>query len=206
MDFAELKAGVKEISEIASSVPEQFRERCFELLLSSLLTQQSPDAKNNERETKATEVEQSISNQNQDTPKGTSIPMTTQLRLLMKKTGVTAQELDKVVMYDKQEVHFIREPHDVGISTGQMEWSLLLALKNAILNDAMSTDPEDVRSICQEKGFYDKTNFATNFKSAKSAKLFKSTLAPQGEAQPLSSEGQDALGKLIKRLASEATQ
>ena len=206
MDFKDLKTAVKEISEIAASVPEQFRDKCFELLLSSLLSETRPAEPADEKQSKRTEDEANTSQQVLDVAKSTTIPMTTQLRLLMKKTGVTTQELDKILMYDNQEVHFIKEPHDIAISAGQMEWSLLLALKNAILKDSLSTDPEDVRSICQEKGFYDKANFATNFKSAKSARLFKSTLVPQGEAQPLSSDGQDALGRLIKRLASEASQ
>ena len=37
MDFDRLKAEIKEIAEIAQSVPEQFRSRCFELLLANLL-------------------------------------------------------------------------------------------------------------------------------------------------------------------------
>jgi hypothetical protein len=34
MDYRQLKADVKEIAEIAASVPEQFRDKCFEILLS----------------------------------------------------------------------------------------------------------------------------------------------------------------------------
>jgi hypothetical protein len=37
MDYAQLKDSVKEIAEIAASVPEQFRDKCFELLLTNLL-------------------------------------------------------------------------------------------------------------------------------------------------------------------------
>ena len=205
MDYDKLKVDVKEISEIAASVPEQFRDKCFELLLVSLLGQHR-SADRDSAIDKDESDKSNISKKNYESDKGTknSLPMTTQLRLLMKKTGVTADELDKVVMYDNEEVHFIKEPHDVSISTGQLEWALLLGLKNAILKDSMSADPEDVRSICQAKGFYDKTNFATNFKSTKNAKMFKSALVPQGPAEPLSSDGQDSLGKLIKRLASES--
>jgi hypothetical protein len=203
MDYEQLKTGVKEIAEIAASVPEQFRDKCFEILLSTLLRQQLP-AERREEVKEKTPDKPDNSTGGADKVLKSNIPMTTQLRLLMKKTEVTVEELDRVLMYDKEEVHFVKEPHDVGIATGQMEWALLLALKNAILKDSMSADPEDVRSICQAKGFYDKANFATNFKSAKNAKLFKTVLAPQGPAEPLSSDGQDALGRLIKRLAGES--
>ena len=37
MDFKQLKSGIKEVSEIASSVPEPFRDKCFETLLNALL-------------------------------------------------------------------------------------------------------------------------------------------------------------------------
>lgn len=87
-----------------------------------------------------------------------------------------------------------------------MEWALLLALKSAILKDSLSTDPEDVRSVCQDKGYYDKANFAGVFKAPRNAKLFRKALVKQGPPEPLSSEGQDALGELVKRLASEGDQ
>jgi len=38
MDYAQLKDSIKEIAEIAASVPEQFRDKCFELLLTNLLS------------------------------------------------------------------------------------------------------------------------------------------------------------------------
>lgn len=200
MTYDELKSSVKEISEIAASVPEKFRDKCFELLLANLLKNESGSQADKGKD----DTDKGKLDVKDDKGAKSSIPMTTQLRLLMKKTGVTTEELEKLIMYDSSDVHFIKEPHDVGIAKGQNEWALLLALKNAIVNDSLTTDPEDVRSLCQEKGFYDKANFATNFKSAKYAKLFKSALVPQGAAEPLSSEGQDELGKLIKRLASEA--
>jgi hypothetical protein len=185
MDFKELKDSVKDIAEVAASVPERFRDKCFELLLSSLMARNGPTEHQEEEKTEKPAKNDGSKNDanNQKTP--SNIPMKTQLRLLMKKTQVTADELDKVLMYDNEDVHFVKEPHDVGISTGQMEWALLLALKNAILKDSMTADPEDVRSICQAKGFYDKANFATIFKKAKNAKLFKSALVPQGPAESL---------------------
>jgi hypothetical protein len=205
MDYDHLKAGVKEIAEIAASAPEAFRQKCFELLLTTLL-QQETGASNGEKKTNITAApggSQDDNKKNRGGVTSTTIPMTTQLRLLMKKTEITADDLDKVLLYDNGDVHFVKEPHDTGISTGQMEWALLLALKNAIVKDSMSTDPEDVRSVCQAKGFYDKANFAATFKKPKSAVLFKAALVPQGPAEPLSGDGQDALGNLIKRLAGE---
>ena len=213
MEYEQLKEEVRQIADIAGSVPEQFRDRCFELLLSNLIGRQGHAG-----ESSVFPVVQEVKNPD---PLGedpqpnalsggsstSTIPMTTQLRVLMRKTVVTSGEIDKILMYESKdggEVHFIREPHDVAVIVGQMEWALLLALKRVILKDSLSVDPEDVRSVCQEKGFYDTANFAANFKKANYAKLFKGPMLSQGEAQQLSGEGLDALGKLIKRLAGES--
>ncbi len=199
MNYDKLKDGVKEIAEVAASVPERFQDKCFELLLSRLLRQDNGEEKPDRNKEPDSADANKISNKDKD--KDGKIPTTTQLRVLMKKTSVTEDDLNKIILFDNGEVHFIKEPKPKGVTTGQMEWALLLALKNAITKNALTTDPEDVRSVCQEKGYYDKGNFAGTFK--RNAKLFKKALAVQGPAEALSSDGQDALGELVKRLASE---
>jgi hypothetical protein len=201
MDYAQLKDSVKEIAEIAASVPEQFRDKCFELLLTNLLRENDGDGTTGDDKNKK---EERKSPEDETKPKGDGVPITTQLRVLMKKTDVTKEEIDKILLYDNKAVHFIKEPSTKGVTTGQMEWALLLALKNAIENDSLATDPEELRSVCQDKGYYDKTNFSGVLKQERNAKLFRKALVKQGPAEPLSSDGQDALGELIKRLATEA--
>ena len=87
------------------------------------------------------------------------------------------------------------------IARGQIEWALLLALKNGIEKNSISVDPEDVRSVCIAKGFYDKKNFATNFKKEGNAKYFSGPMVPQGASQQLSTDGQTELGKLLETLS-----
>lgn len=204
MDIEKLKAQVKEIGGIANSVPEPFREKCFELLLSQLIKEAAPRV--GERGAGAAAGGDAGDSPTDEVESGSgTIPMTTTLRLFTKKTGVSVDELEKVLMFDEGEVHFIREPDSGAVSKGQIEWALLLALKNGIENDRLAADPEAVRSIVQEKGYYDKGNFASNFKKPGYAKLFKKALAPQGEAEPLTGDGQEALAKLIKRMAGTAT-
>lgn len=124
----------------------------------------------------------------------------------MQRTGVTDDELERVLMVEDGEVHFVREPSHGIVAKGQIEWALLLALKQAILENEFSADPEDVRSICQDKGYYDKKNFATNFKKATTASYFKNPLEPQGARQTLTPEGQTALGQLVKRLSGNSQE
>jgi len=42
MEYEELKDEITAIAEIAAGVPEAFRERCFDLLLTHLLQSQKP--------------------------------------------------------------------------------------------------------------------------------------------------------------------
>lgn len=200
MDFKQLKSSIKEIAEIASSVPEQFRDKCFDALLSALLAGERPAPK------EFGEMKEPLKQDDQTKRRAGSstVTMNSQLHLLLRKTGVTEEELNKVVFAENDEVHFVQEPHPGKVWEGQLEWSLLIGLKNAILKNALEADPEEIRSKCIDAGFYDKANFAANFRSRKFKKLFKATLISQGKAVALTPAGQEALGGLIKRLAGEA--
>ena len=82
------------------------------------------------------------------------------------------------------------------------QWALLLALTNALLKNSFIVDPEDLRSVCQDKGFYDQANFAAALKGSM-AKLFKAPLVTNGSPQQLSSEGQEQLAAVIRSLAGK---
>ena len=206
MEYEDLKKEVKVIAEIADSVPEAFKERCFEVLLQNLLASvvhQEKPAQQSPAKTGATEEQQ-----NNSTPKGDGggLPTPSQIKVFMQKTKTTAADLAKVVMYEDGTVHFIQEPIGNKVARGQVEWALLLALKKGIEKNVLEVDPEEVRSICQEKGFYDASNFSTNFKGAATAKLFQGAMEKQGAAQKLSNDGFTELGKVVKEFAARATQ
>jgi hypothetical protein len=192
MDYNKLKDEIKDIAEIAGTVPEPFREKCFELLLSNLLgaahTQPQGGKDLAEVPTAPPPTEPA------------HLPIPTQLRIFMTRTGIAEDHLGAILMVAEGEVHFIREPRPKKISKGQKDWALLLALRNCILGKTLSVDPEDVRSICQDKGYYDRANFAAVFKRPKVAALFKGPMEAQGKAQQLTKEGEDELAKVILSL------
>jgi len=195
MDYDRLKGELREMVSVTENVPEPYRVKLFEILLNNYLTGAAERAAGASNGAVTTDGASSrVRNQTLTVP--------TQVRVFMQRTGVTAEELASVVLHDDGQLHFLREPRSVSIAQGQIEWALLVALKNGFENDSLSTDPEAVRSVCQEKGFYDKANFASNFKTARSAKLFKRPLEPQGQPQSLTVDGQHALAKLIKTLAA----
>jgi len=191
MDYSKVKDEIKEIVDIAECVPDRFKEKCFELLLSNFLSSISlgtpPEKITKDIVTPSTKIQ---------------IPITTQLRLFMKKTKITEDELKSILMFADGDVHFIKEPETTKVIDGQMQWAMLLALKNCILNNSLSVDPEDVRSICQEKGYYDSANFAAHFKRKKYAKLFKGPMKRQGDPQALTNEGYIELANVIRSLTT----
>lgn len=199
MDYAKLKLEIKEISDIAEAVPEPFRLRCFETLLDRLLASETPPVSPPVIVPPVPPVTPGVQ---PPAPVGVAFSIPTQLRLLMQRTNLTEEEIRKVVLMADGDVHFIKEPTGKKITEGQMDWALLLALKNCILNDSLTVDPETVRSVCQEKGFYDRANFAANFKRAAYAKFFKGAMEPQGSAQGLTIEGQAELASLVRELST----
>lgn len=199
MDYGRIKKEIKEIAEISSGVPEAFRERCFEILLENLLAE-SKEASPPSNPVHKENPPPAKNNIDPGKPAGQSIPIPAKVRVFMQRSGVTDDDLQALFLFEDEELHFIKEPAATAVAVGQIEWALLIALKNGILKNDMSCDAESVRSICQEKGYYDRKNFTAIFKRTANAKLFNSPLEPQGDAQALSNDGQVALGKIVKSL------
>jgi hypothetical protein len=181
MDYLTLKKEIKEIVEIADSVPEAFKEKCFEVLLNHLIT-------GSLKPLPPTDLGRATADSGLQPTEMLDLPMTAQLRVFMQRTGISEDEIKSMLLFSENDVHFVREPVPKKVAAGQIQWALLLALKNCILNNELSVDPEDVRSVCQEKGFYDAANFSATFKTPKNAKLFKGLMEAQGEAQFLRSQ------------------
>ncbi|TMQ27298.1 MAG: hypothetical protein E6K65_14190 [Nitrospirae bacterium] len=193
MDYEHLKEEIKYIVEIAASVPEAFREKCFELLLNNLLSGKAAKA----------QIIPTATTAPVPPPASTSaIPLHAHVKAFMRRKGITSDQIESIVMLEDGDIHFLKEPAHGQAAKGQVDWALLLALKNGILNNTLKVDPEEVRSMVQEKGFYDPANYAANFKKPKYAAFFRAALEPQGEPQSLSGEGETALAELIKALAS----
>lgn len=203
MDYGRLKTELKEISEIASKVPEPFREKTFTVLLERLVADLNPASGKPSREKESPDPPAEPKTGGSPGPTN-QLKLPAPIRVWMTRTGVTPSELAAVVTVEDDEVHFIREPSAKGIAQGQIEWALLLALKEGLTGNNLTVDPEAVRSIIQEKGFYSSANFTKYFRTPKNARLFRGTLVAQGEARSLTTEGQNALGALVKALASSS--
>ncbi len=78
---------------------------------------------------------------------------------LLQRTTISEATLGRVLSFVDGEIHFIHEPKPANVATGQIEWTLLAALKNAIENNSFTVDGNDVKRLCDEKGFLDPSNF-----------------------------------------------
>lgn len=190
-----------EIVEIAQTVPEPFRERCFDVLLNALLNESN--AKPPQRITPP-DPNTLAAVPEPPTPPAAGmttgeLPLKGQMHLFMKRTGISEETLSKVVSYVDGEIHFIHDPKPANLAAGQIEWSLLSALKNAIENNVFSLDGDQIKQICDEKGFLDAKNFWAIFR--RNDKLFAKALTSADPRQVLSGDGQAELAKLIESLA-----
>ena len=193
MDYEYLKDEIKNISKIAESVPEEFKSKCFEILLTNLISKKTLPKKDRD--------ERNGNNGVNDGEEGESLTLNPVIRRLLKNNNIDEDMLSQVISYDGNEVKFLVDPEPTSKTQGQLEWSLLLALKNGFEKSSFETDPEDVRSICQEKDLYDKTNFASIFKTSNFSDYYSGNLRAQGSHQILNSDGRVALAKLIEKLS-----
>jgi hypothetical protein len=162
-------------------------------------THHRPTDENKEKEREKEKRDEDTDNNKRDS---SNLNLRGEVKAFMRRRDVTQEQMESLVMIEDGEVHFIKEPSHGEAKKGQNEWALLLALKNALLNNTFKADPEDVRSIAQEKGYYNPANFANYFKGDKYGAYFKEVLKSQGPAQPLTPEGEKALAELIKSLTA----
>lgn len=203
-NFDSIREQVREISRISAAVPEEFRLKCFELLMTHLL--KSPGGV-------PLELASRVALPGSPTPtpsepiKSTAgysgaPPMNSLLTAFVRKIGVSNEQFRRVVGYVHGNVVFVREPAGDRGAPAQLEWALLVALKSGIVKGSFLVDPEEVRLVCQEKGVFDRRTFSTVFR--RYAEMFRAPPEPGGKPQPLSSKGIAALGTLVKELVDEA--
>jgi len=195
MDYEKLQVELKRIVELTEALPESYRIKCFEILLNNLLYEERADRLG------AARIKPADKDLHGGKDEETRLPLTAQLRVFMMRNKITDEVLNSVCFYADNQAHFIKEPPAPSVAEGQIQWALLLALKGAIEANSFSVDPEAVRSVCQDKGFYDSTNFSSVFKRESYKKLFKGLLEPQGEPQQISLDGEAELASLLRLMA-----
>lgn len=199
VDFEKLSASIPRIVEIVSSVPEPFKERAFDALLEGAITDAKP------------KVHAPPTKREEQPPKGErkgsgevaieGFP-TLQRHFVawMKKFDVSADELETVIEFDGDTIHYARPPDTKVKAQAQIAWSLLLALEQGIKSDVLEVTYETVQAKTKDEDCYDSSNFANNFNNNKG--VFRAGVPKKGEgAKRLSGDGEKQLAELVKSLA-----
>lgn len=197
--YEKLREEIPKINSVVELVPEPFRIKCFEVLLNHFLQSlQEPPAAPAAPPPAPEAVPPIVA----APPLAVKMVIPAKIRAFLKRHNLDEESMEKLVLAEGEEVHFIREPRNVPNAAAQIHWALLLGLRSALLGGTFDVDPEAVRSICIEKGFYDKANFAAIFKRKQNTKLFKAEMIPQGPATSLSDDGEEELANLIRSLTA----
>lgn len=177
------------IVELANSVPEGYRQKCFELLLADALRVkqpfiQSPPNENNGAELPAvTKPQQPL-----------ILPI--DVRAFLSQYGLDESVLWKFFLRDGEEIRPIYKLKATQKGTAQIHHALMQTLENAIIKGQFQVEVEALRTRCIDQKCYDQSNFKNNLKN--NAKLFKSI----DNEQPLSlsPDGKSDLAELLEQL------
>lgn len=206
MDFEQLKKDVKEIAEVAGGVPEQFRDRTFDLLLTEYLRGSSvalgrpesplpsePLGEHEAAEEPASETTDDISVSD----------LHTKTKKFLKDNGLTLTEVNELFYKEGDEILPLYE--DLGttqLSESQLRIALLQAFRHALPTGDFQFSGEAVRTEAKQRKAYDMPNFATNFKShAKNFDGFEKYDKKSPNIR-LSPAGKKRLASLIKEVTS----
>ena len=190
MDYQAIQSELERIVEISSSLPQAYRTRCFEVLLSHFLTKDKSRAgASKDITTPQAALEPALADE---------LPQVVQA--FLDQHGISMPELKAVVDCGQGQVRFLREPTPSTAAQGQREWALLLALRNGLLFNRLEVGLGAIRRACKEKGCYDRANFVATFRRRKTSKLFSGSLPYTAKPHALSQPGQAHLAALIRSL------
>ena len=202
-----LKQKIMEIVAIAKDCPENFQEKCFELLLADYLQQCHPKASSGGEDGKQpehTDNESKKENEGKKIPKQEDIAETNlhvKARQFLKKSSLTVKDINQ--LFYKEEGDF-KPLYDDLKTTKASESQIRVALLHALLKGMHTGDfefnGESVREEVQARKCYDISNFAAHFK--KNEELFEG-FTKYDKLNPtikLSAAGKAKLAEVIKEI------
>lgn len=180
---------LKQIVELANGVPQDYKAKCFELLLNhALSTIQLPDAPILPKTPKI------------DTPpkQHAQFIVPIDIKALLSQYSLDETKLWKLFFVDGGDLRAIYKIDTVKKSKAQIQFALLMSLQNALHSGQFQVDVESLRAKCIEQKCYDSTNFMNNLKNNK--KLFKTV--DKDQPLVLSPDGKSELADIIEELSA----
>lgn len=145
MDYQKLRNELKEIVSTAESVPEKYREMCFEILFGRLVKNipTSPEGKGKQAD--------------ETLPTGTKKP--------------TASDYENIIAIEGDAVKIIQNPPGKKTAEKNVNLALLYLYGKELLGQKEAKFSE-IRNLCEEHSCLDSPNFAKNLKREKSYFIF----------------------------------
>src|ERR1017187_9285706 len=175
------KEKLKSIVDLSESVPDQYRLICFEILLRDHLmvdykSTKDEEEKKNESETKKTKEDK----------KNFIIPL--DVKAFLGQFGLAEEIICKLFLTEGDEARPIYTIKETKKSKTQIQYSLLMALENALKSGKFQVGIEELRQKCIDQKSYDTINFMTILKT--NNKYYKSIekdqpliLSPEGKSE-----------------------
>lgn len=180
---------LQQIVELANSVPEEYRQKCFELLLANKLQTKHPSAPKPPEENKGAETPPV------DKPQQPFV-LPIDVRAFLSQYGLSESVLWKNFLRDGDEIRPIYQLKVTQKGATQIQHALMQSLENAIIKGQFQVDIEALRTRCIEQKCYDSPNFKKHLKN--NAKLFKSI--EDDQPLSLSPDGKSDLAELLEQL------
>jgi hypothetical protein len=178
---------LKKIVELANTVPEEYRQKCFELLLT--------------RSLHGTPLSTPLVPPSTPPTPPTSLPLDKPFILPIDvKAFLSQYKIDETVLWR----HFHTEGDQIRPiyhikahkkARAQIEHALMMALESALTTGKFQVIPDALRQRCEEMKCYD-TNYSRNLK--KNSKIFKAV--GNDELLTLSPDGKSELAELLESL------
>jgi len=179
---------LQEIVRLANSVPEEYRQKCFELLLSRSL--ESMELPQNGRPPAPVAAKQPARQENLNLP--------IDVKAFFNQHRLDLNTISSLFHIEGTEVRPIYTLSDTTKVKAEINLALLIALETALRTGQFQVEIETLRTRCQEQKCYDMANFMRHIKNH--SRLFK--VISTDQPLSLSVEGKAQLGDLLKRLGS----
>ncbi len=179
---------LKEITKLAESVPEPFRLKCFELLLSHYLS-----AQETKHDTKVTPKGETKTESKQ------TFVLPIDVKAFLNQYSIDEAVLSKLYFIEGNNVRPIYNLKTHKKAVAQIQHALLMSLESALINGEFRFNIETLRHRCKDLKCFDAPNFMAILK--KNSSLFKSL--DDEEAVFLSTDGKAELANVIEELVNE---
>ena len=180
MTIDELESKIKAFVEIAEKLPERYREKCFEVMLtnylSTLMTAKRPEIVVTPPSTPTTKPNIQID-----------------VKAFLQQYNVLEDSIQKLFLVEGENIRSIYSLKTTKKSDAQMQVAFLIAFEHALKSGKFEFSMEEVRQKCKELLVYDVSNFTAHFKN--NTKFFKDLI--NEEHIELSPNGKSELAEVI---------